>query len=188
MIDKKEFERIKKDLAVFEEKREDVITTSRKIISASKAAIYAVQRDDLKEAEGSLKQMKALLKRLPKEQYDANIQKVAKQEYVEAACFFSLVKSGMIPTAKELQIDDEDYLAGLCDLTGEVVRKAVLDSIKQKHETVKSMHAFVDELYGLMMQLDLRNGDLRKKSDSIKWNLKKLDELMYDISRKKQQE
>ncbi|MFH1510326.1 MAG: hypothetical protein ABIF10_01440 [Candidatus Woesearchaeota archaeon] len=184
MIDKKEFERIKKDLAGFEKKREEVITTSRKIISASKTAIYAVQRDDLKEAEKSLKQMKTLIRSLPREAYDANIQKVAKQEYVEAACFFSLAKSGKIPTAKELHVDDEDFLAGLCDLTGEVVRKSVLDSIKQKYETVRRMHSFVDELYGLIMQLDLRNGELRKKSDSIKWNLKKLDELMYDISRK----
>ncbi|MBT7927970.1 hypothetical protein HN695_06565, partial [Candidatus Woesearchaeota archaeon] len=33
--------------------------------------------------------------------------------------------------------------------------------------------------------MDLRNGELRKKSDAIKWNLKKIEDILYDISMKK---
>ena len=40
------------------------------------------------------------------------------------------------------------------------------------------------EIYGEFLKLHLRNGELRKKSDAIKWNLKKLEEVMYDISMK----
>jgi hypothetical protein len=41
----------------------------------------------------------------------------------------------------------------------------------------------VDEIYGEFLKMDLRNSELRKKSDQIKWNLKKLEEIAYDISR-----
>ena len=41
----------------------------------------------------------------------------------------------------------------------------------------------VEEIFGEFLKIDLRNGTLRKKSDSIKWNLKKLEEIMYDIKK-----
>jgi predicted translin family RNA/ssDNA-binding protein len=42
----------------------------------------------------------------------------------------------------------------------------------------------VDEIYGEFLQFDLRNSELRKKSDQIKWSLKKLEEISYDLSRR----
>lgn len=185
MLDKREFIRIRNDLGRFEAKREGVIQTSRSIISASKSIIYALQRSDRKEAEAQIKEIRALMKRLPAEPYDANIQKVAKQEFVEALGFYYLIAEGKVPGARELGVEDEEYLSGLCDLTGEVVRKAVLDAIKGRFEDVRKTHQFVEEVYGEFLKLDLRNGELRKKSDAIKWNLKRLDDLLYDIGMKK---
>jgi hypothetical protein len=34
------------------------------------------------------------------------------------------------------------------------------------------------------MKFDLRNGELRKKFDEIKWNLKKIEDIAYDIKMK----
>jgi translin len=185
MLDKKEFSRIRKDLAGFEGKREDVIQTSRNIINLSKHIIYALQRNDKEGAKSQLKDIQKLMAKLPAEPFDANIQKVAKQEFVEALVFYNILAEGRVPPAKELGVHDEDYLSGLCDLTGEVVRKAVLDAINGRYDEVKKVHAFVEEIYGEFLGLDLRNGELRKKSDSIKWNLKRLDDLLYDIAVKK---
>ncbi|GAG22250.1 unnamed protein product, partial [marine sediment metagenome] len=44
--------------------------------------------------------------------------------------------------------------------------------------------AFVDEIYGEFLKFDLRNSELRRKSDSIKWNLKKLEDVIFDITLK----
>lgn len=184
MLNSKEFERIGQDFKRFEANREKVIRTSRSIINLSKQIIYSLQRNEAKKAEGLRKDIRKLVKELPDKPYDANIQDVAKQEYVEAICFYEFVVNNRIPTAKELGVEDEEYLLGLCDLTGELVRKAVMDGINKDFESAKRIHGLVDEIYGEFLKIDMRNGELRKKADSIKWNLKKLDDLLYDIGMK----
>ncbi|MFH0978130.1 MAG: hypothetical protein V1837_02390 [Candidatus Woesearchaeota archaeon] len=185
MLDKKQFERIRQEFKRFEEQRETVIQTSRVIINLSKQIIFGLQRSDRKKAEGLIKEIKALVKKLPQEQFDANIQNVAKQEFVEAMCFYEFVANKKIPTPKELGVEDENYLLGLCDLTGELVRKAVMDGINKDFNSANEIHELVQEIYEEFLKFDLRNGELRKKADSIKWNLKRLDDLLYDVAMKR---
>ena len=52
-------------------------------------------------------------------------------------------------------------------------------------ETLEKIKNFVEDVYGEFLKFDLRNGQLRKKSDSIKWNLKKLEEILYDLNKLK---
>ena len=44
---------------------------------------------------------------------------------------------------------------------------------------------FMTELYGEFLNFDMRNGDLRKRFDSIKWNLRKLEDVSLEISLRK---
>ena len=186
MLNKNEFNTIRKEMHNLDIKREDVIHLSRDIINISKQIIYAVQRNEIKEAEKSIKLIKEKIKKLKKVSIttDTNINSVAFQEYVEAICFYEFVKSKKIPTRASLEVSAEDYLMGLCDLTGELVRKAVYDVIHKKFDEAARIKELVHDIYGEFLKLHLRNGELRKKSDSIKWNLKKLEEVMYDISMK----
>lgn len=186
MLNKSEFGKIRQELHNIDLKREEVIQTSREIISLSKQVIYAAQRNDLKEAESAMKTIKDKVKKLRKVNIntDTNINSVAFQEYVEAMTFYEFVKNNKIPTRASLNVSAEDYLAGLCDLTGELVRKAIYDVIHKKFDEAERIKELVHDIYGEFLKLHLRNGELRKKSDSIKWNLKKLEEVMYDISMK----
>ena len=67
-------------------------------------------------------------------------------------------------------------------MTGELVRKAIFEAIHKNFDKAKQIKELVNDIYGEFLKLHLRNGELRKKSDSIKWNLKKLEEVMYDVS------
>jgi len=185
MLDKREFLKIGKDLRIFEEKREQVIILSREIIQLSKQIIYALHRDDINKASKIVKDIKSKVTKLPKEYFDAGIQNVALQEYVEAVCFYEFLRNNKIPTRTLLKVDTENYLMGLCDLTGELMRKAVKAVIKKKFDYASKIKDLVEELYGEFLKFDLRNSELRKKSDSIKWNLQKLEDLMYNISVRK---
>lgn len=185
MLDIQEFQRIEKDLKKFEEKREQVITLSREIIQLSKQIIYALHRNDIQGATQVLHHIKQKKQKLPKEAYDAGIQMVALQEYVEAMCLYDFLVNNKIPTKTELKVDTENYLMGLCDLTGELMRKAVKCVIEKRFEDASKIKDVVEEIYGAFLKFDLRNGELRKKSDSIKWNLQKLEELMYDLAIKR---
>jgi len=173
-----DFKGIIKELKEADARRETLIQLSRDIIRESKLIIYALQRDD----KTDLKRIQSLMKQLKKESA-TGIEDTAVQEYVEAACFYHYIHHKKIPNKKELEVDTENYLMGLCDLTGELMRKAVKDVIDGKHDSARQITKVVEEIYGAFLQLDLRNGALRQKADSIKWNLQKLEHLMLDISR-----
>jgi len=186
MLNKSEFNQIRKEMHNTDLKREEVIQLSREIITVSKQIIYAAQRNDLKTATSAIKNIKNKVNKLKKINIntDTNINSVALQEYVEAMAFYEFVKNKKIPTKKSLGVTAEDYLSGLADLTGELVRKAVYDVIHKKFREAEKIKELVHDIYGEFLKLHLRNNELRKKADSIKWNLKKLEEVMYDISMK----
>ena len=186
MLNKSEFKKIREEMHKVDEKREELIHLSREIINLSKQIIYAAQRNDLKTASSVVKNIKNKVKKLKNINIitDTNINSVAFQEYVEAIAFYEFVKNKKIPTRAILNVSAENYLSGLCDLTGELVRKAVYDVIHKKFDEASKIKDLVHDIYGEFLKFHLRNTELRKKSDSIKWNLKKLEEVMYDISMK----
>jgi predicted translin family RNA/ssDNA-binding protein len=179
-----EFADIIKELEESDKKREEIIPKAREIVKQSKTAIYALQRGDLKTAASVLAVMKksiAELKPYSEIAVYAGTIKPAIQEYVEAACFNEFVLTGKMLPRKELGISAEHYVAGLCDLSGEIVRKAINAAINDDPKLVINAKKFVENLYYGLLQLDLRNGELRKKFDGIKYDLKKLEDVVLSL-------
>ncbi len=184
MLDKKEFNAIRADLGKFDKKRESVIRISRDIIKISKQIIYALHRDDVNKAGSLISVIKKKVTELPKDSYDANIQNVAIQEYVEALLYYHAVKDKKLPTHVQLKVRSNHYLLGLCDLTGEIVRKAVYLAGKDKFDEVVKFKDLVDTIYGELLKFDFREPELRRKFDSVKYDLKKLEDLVLDLKLK----
>ncbi len=80
------------------------------------------------------------------------------------------------------QINTEEYLGGLLDFTGELNRWAVIQATSRKVDDVKYARDCVDAVLSVMMELDLRNGAIRKKYDSLKYCLKNLEKVLYELS------
>jgi len=177
MLDRQDISVLKKDMADSDKEREEVIIASRNILKLSKSAIYSLHKGQ----DPDLGKIKTLIQGL---KGDVGAFSAAKQEYVEALAFKGYLE-GQIPPKSSLgfEISARDYLLGLCDLTGELARRAVLVAIEKKQDEVKNIRDTVSEIMELFLDLDLRNGELRKKSDAIKWNLKKIEEILYDLSR-----
>jgi len=185
MLDKKDFEKIRREIEAFDIKRESVIQQSREIINISKKIIYALHRDDIKSASSYVTEIEKRKKALDTSVLlDTNINQTAVQEYVEALCYYHFVKNKKMPTRDSLKVDTEGYLMGLCDLTGELVRKAVNDVINKKFNQAIEIKSLVEEIYGEFLEFNLRNSELRKKSDQIKWNLKKLEDVVFELKLK----
>jgi translin len=179
MINKKDFERLRKDMKVLDQNREKLINKSRHIVKLSKLIIYSSQRGDLMNARKNLAKIREEVKAL--KSMDASLSgsfKVAMQEYVEAVCFYEFIKNRKLPTSKELGVESNHYLLGICDLTGELVRFGVNSAIKKDFESAGKTKDFVEELYGELLKIDFRNSELRRKIDSVKWDLRKLEELL----------
>ncbi len=186
MIDKDEFSDMKGEMESSDSKREEIITLSRKIITVSKQLINSVQRSELKEAERLAEKIKKQVSQLPEENVGIGLQRVALQEYVEAMCFLGYARGKKLPSRKELGVGTEEYILGVCDLTGEVVRLAVNSVIKGDNAKAMEIKDFVAEIYGELIKFDFRNGDMRRKFDSIKWHLNKLEDLALEIKLKGQ--
>ncbi|MBN1157211.1 hypothetical protein JXA85_06315 [Candidatus Woesearchaeota archaeon] len=188
MIDKNDFIAIKKDMDDYYKTHEDIVRKSRDIIILSKQIIYSVHRKNTKQAKFLAKRITNGVKSLSKyknSRFGATGSfKVAIQEYVEAIAYLEFVLNKKLVSIKTLKVDPEYYLMGLCDLTGELVRRAVNAGINGNFTEVMQIHGFVSELYTEMMKFDFFNGELRKKFDSIKWDLKKLDEMVFEIKMK----
>ena len=191
MLPTNELKKIKQELVEFDKQRENTIFLARIILKASKSAIYSTHRADFKkakkqldEAESNIKKTEKLIKKIPKLR-SVGIYSNALEEYVEAKCFYGFVKDKKLPKASQLPVTSEEYLLGLCDFTGEMGRVAVILATNKKFKQVKQIKDVVEEIFGFFSSIDLRNGELRKKSDSIKWNLKKIEEVLYDIPMKK---
>jgi len=183
MLNKQEFAKIRREIENFDKKREAIIQLSREIINLSKRVIYSLHRNDIKTASSYVNQMNKKKSILDKNNtlLDININKVAYQEYVEALSYFSFIKNKKIPTKSSLKVSTDDYLMGICDLTGELGRKAVNETIKKNFKKAFEIKNLVEEIYGEFLKFNLRNSELRKKSDAIKWNLQKLEDLVFDI-------
>ena len=191
MIDKKALVKIRKDLHAFDEKREIVIKTSRDILRSSKQAINAVHRQNLKDASSLLKQAEKDIKKI-EAMFKKDIKlatlgayRASMEEYAEAKCFFHYVKNGKLLSPTKLKVSGEIYLMGLCDLTGELGRRSVKLATHGKYKELEKLRNLVDDIHAFFASLNLRNSELRKKYDSIKWNLKKIEEVLYDVNIRK---
>ena len=173
--------------------REDVIGRTRKIVKMSKEIIYALHRDDVKGAEPMIKEICDAVSVLAGELKDSKYYftgsfKVAVQEFIESLAYYHYVKVGGLLLFDEVKseygvadIDFEYYLLGVCDLSGELVRYALKSSIKENYNKVGGIHEFVTVIYEEMSKFDFRNSELRKKSDGIRWDLAKLEEMMFEL-------
>ena len=148
--------------------------------------MYSLKRGEAKTASLLVKDIETKKKSLLKIDLrsDTNINRVALQEYAEAICYYEFVKNNKIPSKASLKLDNESYLLGLCDLTGELMRKAVNEGIKGNFKHIITIKDLVAEIYAEFLKFNLRNSELRKKSDQIKWNLMKLEDLAYDLKLK----
>lgn len=171
----------------YEEEREKLIQKSREVIRLSKQIIYAVHRDEISNAAKLLPQMEK-----GKKELDALAQhsrkmaaegsyKVALQEYVEALLYYHFVRKGELV---DLSVEPEPLILGMADLTGELVRRAVFLAGKGKVQEVIKIRDVIDLLYGEMLKFDFRDNEIRRKVDGIKYDLRKLEDLVLDLKLK----
>ncbi|RME77361.1 hypothetical protein D6774_04765 [Candidatus Woesearchaeota archaeon] len=186
MLDKNDLSMLREQLDRADEAREQVIKQSREVVRKSKEVIYALHRDDattskkVQELEELFKKLYEFVKDKPRLLFSGSF-KVAAQEYAEARILHDLLTKKRIPTSKELQLEPEHYLLGLIDVTGELVRRAINQSIKGNTKDALMLKDAVSEIYDELMLFEFSNGELRKKFDSIKYDLQKLENLILDL-------
>ncbi|KAK9875356.1 hypothetical protein WA026_007754 [Henosepilachna vigintioctopunctata] len=81
-----------------------------------------------------------------------------------------------------LHLDIEDYLMGLLNLATELSRLAVNSVTYGNFSRPLEISKFVAELNAGFRLLNLKNDSLRKRFDVLKYDVKKIEEVVYDLS------
>jgi len=182
MLNKAEFNKIRLEMNDFDKRREYIINKAHEVIHLSKLIVHSMQKDETNISH-LIKKIDLLVTemRTRGELQFTGFYKTAMQEYVEAVCFYEVIKSNKLPTQAELKVSAPDYLAGLSDLTGELMRKANNLWINKKTKEALKIIDLVKDIYDAFVQLDIREQELRKKADAIKYNVRKLEDLENHI-------
>lgn len=83
---------------------------------------------------------------------------------------------------KGFHLDLEDYLLGILNLASELSRFAVNSVTAEDYERPLKISKFVGDLNSGFRLLNLKNDGLRKRFDALKYDVKKIEEVVYDIS------
>jgi predicted translin family RNA/ssDNA-binding protein len=189
-IDKRAFANMRDQMERHDRLRDQLIKQSRDALALSKKAIYSIHRNETATARAQLSKAKQVISQLRKLiAQDAHLAATgayteALEEYVEAACYFALLNKKSLPTAQQLGVDIDTYLPGLCDLVGELVRKAITSAIKNDKKTALEIRELVTDIHRELMLFDFRNSPTRRKFDSIKYGLEKLEDLALQLKMK----
>ncbi|KAJ1912054.1 Translin-1 [Mycoemilia scoparia] len=82
----------------------------------------------------------------------------------------------------EFRMSIEEYILGLLSLPNELSRLAINSVTAGNFELPKQISTFVNNLNMAFQQLNLKNDSLRRNFDAIKYDVKKIEEVIYDIS------
>lgn len=79
-------------------------------------------------------------------------------------------------------LDLEDYLMGLLQLSAELSRFAINSVTNGDYNRPIEIARFVNDLNAGFRLLNLKNDSLRKRFDGLKYAVKKVEEVVYDLS------
>lgn len=189
MINKKFIQNLKKDYDEQNSQRRQIISLSNIVLHDSKRVIFALHRNDIKKAADSLKAIEKILQELEKKFGQPRINeegsyKAGVEEYAEAKIFFQIVTDKKIDKIKEVNLNFDSYLGGICDTTGELVRRAINQAAAGNLTEVEKIKDIINDIMAQLVEFDM-TGYLRTKYDQAKGNLRKIEQINYETRTKR---
>jgi translin len=185
MINKRFIQQLKKDYDKREGEKRQIISLSNIILHGSKRVIFSLHREDIKKAEKLLDNVEKVLISLEKKfSFNRIIQegayRAAAEEYVEAKMFYQIMTGKRVDKINKIKLDLESLLGGICDLTGELVRMAINQAAEGNFGEVKRIEKAINEIMVELVEFDM-TGYLRTKYDQAKANLRKVEQISYEV-------
>lgn len=181
------FSKLKKQYSGYDAERRVIIKISGDALTRAKQAIFSFHRKEapkggelLKEAETLLLEAAKKFKSQPELATEGSY-RAALEEFVEARLFQMFLEEKTLGAVTLPGVDEDVYLGGLFDLTGELVRYAVLSATEKNKKEVLRASAALDDIVREIISMNI-TGSLRPKYDQMKQSLRKMEEIKYDLS------
>jgi predicted translin family RNA/ssDNA-binding protein len=189
MISTSFIKQLKKEYTEHDIERRKIIGLSSAALHDAKRIIFSLHRGDIKKAEELLAVVEKTLTDAEKEFGAPRLNKegsyrAAAEEYVEAKMFYRVGKGEKIEAIQNITLDAETYLGGISDLTGELVRRAINLAAEGKFDETEAMKKIINDIMAEMVEFDM-TGYQRTKYDQAKGNLRKIEQVCYEIKIRK---
>ncbi|KAJ0978982.1 hypothetical protein J5N97_014456 [Dioscorea zingiberensis] len=200
-------------LNALNDKRERIVKASRDVTIHSKKVIFQVHRisrgnkeEVLANAENDLANVtNQYMSKLVKELQGTDFWKLRRaytsgvQEYVEAATLCNFCTAGTLlnlseinasllplsdPSVEPLQINVLDYLLGIADLTGELMRLAISRISDGEVDYARKICGFVRDIYReltLLVPIMEDNTEMKKKMETMLQSVLKIENACYSV-------
>ncbi len=167
-----------KSLQELEDRQGKVMQLSGKIIRLAGQAITLVHAGKTTEAQKANSELSGEIAALSKiEKNFEYYAQQAHQEYVEAMVFYSIVRSGSIPTRRALQEGAVPYLLGIMDVVGELKREALDELMKKNRKKAMEYYGIMRAIYDSTLHIRFANSIMpgfRKKQDTARIQLESI--------------
>ena len=163
---------------------------SNQIRSGSKKAIALLRRDNIKESQNAIKKAErdfGLINKLVKKNSDLlnrGFYREAVEEYIEALTFYNFLTKSHKQIPDFVKVDPEEIIGGICDFTGELVRKAITIAHSKHSQEILLYKKVIEDIVEELTKIALF-GKLRHKYDNVERNLKRIEGILYEIKFKK---
>lgn len=152
----------------------------------SKNAIALLRRDHTDQAQALLQKAEEILREMHLELgknphiLNQGFYAEALEEYVEAKFFAQFLLNQPHQFPEFVIIDASELMSGMCDFTGELVRRATSIASPQNIKTIEHYQTTIEEIIQELTQVGFRR-KLRQKYDETERNLKRIESILYDI-------
>ncbi|MDP1709900.1 MAG: hypothetical protein Q8L21_03370 [Candidatus Komeilibacteria bacterium] len=189
MISKSLIKKMQGELERTGKARSRIISRTHGLGREAKHVGFKLQRGDIDGSAKSLAEIEKQLKPLVNEAAKNGLRnegslKAVIEEYLESLYLFYILRNKALPTKLAFSVSADEQLGALADLTGELVRAATLEASSGNFKRIQAYRDATEELFGVLLQMDL-HGQLRQKRDDARRNLRRLEEIVYDLSIKK---
>jgi translin len=160
-------------LKSIEERREKLITGTRKVVILCGKSIVALHRNEINEGRKKIEEARLLLNEFRPyakndlQRYMAD----AEQEFVEASIIKSICEGSPLPLREDLNVSGPSYITGILDSIGEI-KRLVYDRMRMSQTPdVTRLFDLMQDLYNAIYPLGVYDNlipGLRRKLDISK--------------------
>ena len=153
--------------------RETSLKYARTVIIHCRKAIQLIHQHKMQQAEELIKKASATLAELYDVTKDhADLSKAgyvenAAQEFVEAQCFYNILHHEALPDPDAIQTTYTAYLMGLCDVVGELRRKALDMVLAGEQKDAQQYLVIMEDIYAAILRFDYPSSliPIKRKQD-----------------------
>ena len=188
------FQQLSRQLRSADDRREEIIKKSREILREAKRIIFLCHDEEITAAQAAMKKLATILTReermlrkslpgskrpFPLEAEGAWV--AAQEEFCEAWFLCQVLSQQALSLPHGISPRPDTIAGALSDVTGELTRQAVLRATNKDKAAVVRLRTISSEIVKQLLGMHL-TGQNRMKFDSAKRNLKRIEEILYELT------